>query len=263
MHVKVLFFGMLKDLVGRAEEQIEVPEGARLSNIFEQYCRRFPRLAEMAGSIVLARNQEFAGPEARIDEGDEIALLPPVSGGSSPAPEAASAANRTAGPDSGILAEFEDELGNYFAITSGPIDARALAARLARGCDGSVITFEGIVRDNSKGRATLYLEYDGYVPLAIKKMREIASDLLAAHGADRIAMVHRLGRMEIGESSVVIVVTSAHRKPAYEVSREAIDRLKRLVPIWKKEHFADGEVWVEGEWDASVPRLEGSSRCSG
>jgi len=263
MHVKVLFFGMLKDLVGCAEEQIEVAEGTRLSNIFEQYCRRFPRLAEMAGSIVLARNLEFAEPEARIGEGDEIALLPPVSGGSAPPPEAASGTNGAAVPDSGILAEFEDEVGNYFAITRVPIDARALAARLARGCDGSVVTFEGIVRDNSQGRATLYLEYDGYVPLAIKKMREIASDLLAAHRADRIAMVHRLGRMEIGESSVVIVVTSAHRKPAYEVSREAIDRLKRLVPIWKKEHFADGEVWVEGEWDASVLRLEGSSPCSG
>lgn len=264
MHVKVLFFGMLRDLVGRSEEQIEVDEGSRLSSIFEHYTRRFPRLEEMASSIVVAQNQEFASPEAHIREGDEIALLPPVSGGSWPAPDPAAGAYPAAPANgSGLLAEFEDEAGNYFAITRVPINVSALASRLARGRDGSVITFEGIVRDHSKGRATLYLEYDCYVPLAMKKMREIAAALLTAHPADRIGIMHRLGRMEIGETSVAIVVTSAHRKAAYEVSREAIDRLKRLVPIWKKEYFADGEVWVEGEWDASVPRLEGTPRCSG
>jgi molybdopterin converting factor subunit 1 len=259
MRVKVLFFGMLRDLVGCSEEQIEVDDGARLASIFERYARRFPRLAEMSTSIVMAQNQEFARPEASLREGDEIALLPPVSGGSGDA-AATGLIARNASPE---LAEFEDEAGNYFAITRVPINAGALASRLARGCDGSVITFEGIVRDNSKGRATLYLEYDCYVPLAMKMMREIATSLLAAHPADRIGIVHRLGRMEIGETSVAIVVTSAHRQAAYEVSREAIDRLKRLVPIWKKEYFGDGEVWVEGEWDASVPRLEGTPRCSG
>lgn len=251
MFVKVLFFGMLKDLVGRSEERLQVEEGTRLSGVFEHYARQFPKLQEMSHSIVLAQNQAFAAPETMIGEGDEIALLPPVSGGSgSPA---------ASGAPSGPVAEVEDELGNYFAITRVPIDVRALGARLARGCDGAVITFEGIVRDNSKGRRTLCLEYECYVPLAIKMMREIAASLLAAHPVDRIGMIHRLGRMEIGDTSVAIVVTSAHRKPAYEVSREAIDRLKRLVPIWKKEYFADGGVWVEGEWDASVPRLEPSA----
>jgi len=245
MFVKVLFFGVLKDLVGRSEERIDVAEGTRLAGVFEQYARRFPRMEEMSGSIVLARNQEFAGPDALVGEGDEIAFLPPVSGGSEP------------------VAEDEDESGNYFALIRVPIDAHALAARLARGRDGAVITFEGVVRDNSKGRPTRYLEYDCYVPLALKMMREIGAELLAAHAVDRIGMVHRLGRMEIGETSVAIVVTSSHRRAAYEASREAIDRLKRRVPIWKKEYFTDGEVWVEGEWDASVPRLEGSSRCTG
>jgi len=134
---------------------------------------------------------------------------------------------------------------------------------LARGSDGAVVTFEGVTRDNSGGRSTRRLEYECYVPLAIKKMREIGSELVAAFPVDRICMVHRLGRLEIGETSVAIVVTSAHRRPAFDACREAIDRLKRLVPIWKKEYFADGEVWVEGQWDASVPRLEGSPRCSG
>ena len=244
MFVRVLFFGILKDLVGRAEDRLEVGAGARLSSVFDEYVRRFPRLEEMAGSIVVARNQEFAAPDAPVAEGDEIAFLPPVSGGSGPAPENTSA-----------VAEIEDEVGNYFAITRVPIDVRALAARVARGRDGAVITFEGIVRDNYKGRPTRCLEYECYVPLAIKKMREIATELLASHAIDRVAMAHRLGRLEIGETSVAIVVTSPHRKAAYDASREAIDRLKRLVPIWKKEYFADGEVWVDGEWDASVPRV--------
>ena len=248
MRVRVLFFGMLKDLVGRAEERIELDSGARLAAVFDHYAERFPRLREMAGSIVLARNQEFSSPEAAVGEGDEIAFLPPVSGGS-------------AAPD--LVAEFEDERSNYFAITRVPIDVRGLAARLARSNDGAVVTFEGVTRDNSGGRQTRFLEYECYVTLAIKKMREIAADLLGSYAVDRVGMVHRLGRLEIGETSVAIVVTAAHRKPAYVASLEAIDRLKRLAPIWKKEHFADGEVWVEGEWDASAPRLEGTSTCAG
>jgi molybdopterin synthase catalytic subunit len=249
MFVRVLFFGMLKDLVGCAQQRLELADGARLSAVFEHYAGRFPRLEEMSGSIVLARNQEFSTPDAVLAEGDEIALLPPVSGGSEPAP--------------GLVAEVEDELGNYFAITRAPIDPRSLAARLVRGGDGAVITFEGVVRDNSHGRATRYLEYDCYTPLAIKKMREIAGELLASYPVDRMGMVHRVGRLQIGETSVAIVVTAGHRRPAYEASLEAINRLKRLAPIWKKEYFADGGVWAEGEWDASVPRLEGTPRCSG
>jgi molybdopterin converting factor subunit 1 len=250
MRVRVLFFGMLKDLVGRAEERIEVEDGARLSAVFEHYARRFPRLRELSGSIVLARNQEFAAPEAVIGEGDEIAFLPPVSGGS-------------ALREAPVAAEAEDESGNYCALVRVPIDARALAARLARGCDGAVITFEGVVRNNSGGRSTRCLEYDCYVPLALKTMREIAAGLLLCHRVSRIGMVHRLGRLQIGETSVAVVVTSPHRAAAYAASREAIDRLKRLVPVWKKEYFADGEVWVDGEWDASVPRLAPSAQQSG
>jgi len=243
MQVRVLFFGMLKDLVGRAEERLEVESGARLETVFDHYARRFPRLAEMAGSIVLAQNEEFAAPDTPVAEDGEIAFLPPVSGGS-------------------VEAETQDEAGNYYALTRVPIDMEALAARLVRGPDGAVVTFAGVTRDHSGGRPTRYLEYECYAGLAIKKMREIGTELAAAYPIDRIAMIHRLGRLEIGETSVGIVVTSAHRRPAFDACREAIDRLKRLAPIWKKEHFADGEVWVEGQWDDAVPRLEGAPRCA-
>jgi len=116
----------------------------------------------------------------------------------------------------------------------------------------AVVVFEGVVRDNSAGRATRYLDYECYEPMAVKVMAAIGREIAAGFAISRIGMVHRLGRLEIGEASLVIVATAPHRKAAFEAALEAIDRLKRRAPIWKKEHFADGEVWVEGEWDAAL-----------
>jgi molybdopterin synthase catalytic subunit len=116
-----------------------------------------------------------------------------------------------------------------------------------------VITFEGTVRNNTKGRSTLCLDYECYESMALKMMAEIGREIAAAHAVGKVAMVHRLGRMLIGETSVAIVVTAPHRRAAFDAALEGINRLKKLVPIWKKEHFADGEVWVEGEWDKDVP----------
>jgi len=234
MRVKVLFFGMLKDIVGRAEEQLDVPENGRLSGIFEHYVEQFPRLRELAGSIVLARNHEFSDLSSAINDGDEIALLPPVSGGSAFAHE--------------IRAD-----GHFFALTRHPIDNRQIIDRLLRGEAGAVITFEGVVRNNTKGRRTRFLDYECYEPMAIKMIAGIGRDIAARFEIDRIAMVHRLGRLLIGETSVSIIVTAPHRKAAFDAALEGINRLKRLVPIWKKEHFEDGEVWVEGEWDEHAP----------
>jgi molybdopterin synthase catalytic subunit len=131
-------------------------------------------------------------------------------------------------------------------LTRAPIDTRALVGELQRDEDGAVVVFEGVVRNHSKGRPTLFLEYEAYETMALAMMRQIAEDLGSRLPVDRIGMVHRLGRLEIGEASVVIVVTSEHRKAAFEACREAIDQLKRAVPIWKKEFFSDGAVWVEG-----------------
>jgi len=138
-------------------------------------------------------------------------------------------------------------------LTRQPIDSRALADRMRRDEDGAVIVFEGVVRNNSKGRATLFLDYECYEAMAIRKIAEIGREIAASMPIGHIAMVHRLGKMEIGEASVSIVVSSPHRKPAFDAALEGINRLKKLVPIWKKEHFADGEVWVEGEWDDRAP----------
>jgi molybdopterin synthase catalytic subunit len=245
MRITVLFFGMLKDLIGRSQEELDLPEGARLETVFDHYASQFPKLREMAGSVVIARNQEFADPQTAVSDGDEVALMPPVSGGS--------------GADSPWIAHTETP-GGFYALTRLPIDVRAAAAKLQAGEDGALITFEGVVRNHSNGRRTLYLDYECYVPLALKKMEEIGGEILKSHNVRAIAMVHRLGRLEIGEASVAILVASAHRKPAYDASLEAINRLKRLVPVWKKEYFEDGEVWVEGEWESSVPRPAGTSQ---
>lgn len=236
VRVKVLFFGMLKDIVGRSEEQIELADGARLDAVYTRYTREFPRLSQFESSIVLACNQQFCDRTTSVHEGDEIAFLPPVSGGSGRYTHQISDAST----------------GNFFALTRQPIDTLALKQQLLRGEDGAVVDFEGVVRNNTKGRATTFLDYECYEAMAIKTMSEIGRDIAATHAIGRIAMVHRLGRMEIGETSVAVIVSAPHRKPAFEAALEGINRLKRIVPIWKKEHFADGEVWVEGEWDESV-----------
>jgi molybdopterin synthase catalytic subunit/molybdopterin converting factor small subunit len=231
--LKVLFFGMLKDIAGRAEDCLDMEDGATLGGVFDHYGNRYPRLREMAGSILLARNQEFAGPATQVVDGDEIAFLPPVSGGS----------------DS--LLEISEN-GNFFALTWHPIVPRKIADRLLRAEDGAVVTFEGVVRNNTNGRPTHFLDYECYEPMALNLLARIGREIAAAYAIDRIALVHRLGRMLIGETSVAVIVTAAHRRAAFEAALEGIDRIKRVVPIWKKEHFADGEVWVEGEWDRNA-----------
>jgi molybdopterin converting factor subunit 1 len=228
VRIRVLFFGVLRDVTGLREDSIEVPDGGRAAGVFERYSAQFPQLGEMSASIVLAVNQKFCAPSAPLSDGDELAFLPPVSGGSD---------------------------DHYFAVTRETIDAAALARRMLCGEDGAIVTFEGVTRNNTKGRATRYLEYECYEPMALKTMAEIGGEIASAFQISRIAMVHRLGRVEIGETSVVVIATAPHRRPAFEAALEGINRLKRLVPVWKKEYFADGEVWVDGEWDDSVVRV--------
>jgi molybdopterin converting factor subunit 1 len=236
VRIKVLFFGVLKDIVGCAEDHLEVGKESNLEAVFDHYAKRFPRLGEMRSSIVLARNQHFSRPSAEVTDGDEVAFLPPVSGGSS---------------------RFTHEIvdssaGHFFALTREPIETKEVRARLLRGDDGALVDFEGVVRNNTNGRPTLFLDYECYEPMAISVMARIGREIAGRQAISRIAIVHRLGRLQIGETSVAVVVTAPHRKPAFEAALEGINLLKRLVPIWKKEHFTDGETWVEGEWDQSV-----------
>lgn len=237
MRIQVLLFGVLKDIAGSGGEALELPAGAILQSVFDHYAERFPRIGQMAASTVLARNQEFADPASPLADGDEVALLPPVSGGScTPRYEIA-------------------EAGNYFSLVRQSIDTRRVIDRLLTGAEGAVVTFEGTARNNTKGRRTLYLDYECYEPMAIRTMAAIGAGIAREFAIGRVAMVHRLGRLLIGETSVAVIATAPHRRAAFEAAHEGLNRLKKRVPIWKKEHFADGEVWVEGEWDHAVPKV--------
>jgi len=238
MKIEVLFFGMVKEVTGCPSKTVEMGAGATVQTLFDHFAGRFPALNEISKSLVLAVNRRFVPRTQPLADGDEVAFMPPVSGGSGPWTEV-----------------IEDVEGHIFAITHERIDAAALQAKLLRSCDGSAVTFEGVVRDNSKGRKTQCLEYEAYEPMAVEVMASIGRDLAAAHEISRIGMVHRMGRLEIGESSIVVVVASPHRKAAFEACAEAMNRIKRLVPVWKKEHFEGGEVWVEGAWDESATQL--------
>jgi molybdopterin converting factor subunit 1 len=232
MRVRVLFFGQLKDIVGLAVDDAELSDGARVEDLFERYGRRFPKLAEFRPSIAASVNQEYASWRVQLSSGDEVAFLPPVSGGQQ-------------------TAVTEDN----FQLVHSAIRSREIVAALKAPEDGAVVVFDGFVRNNFRGQRTLYLDYEAYEPMALAKMREIGAQIRAKFQIHRLAIVHRLGRLEIGETSVLIAVSSAHRSAAFDACRYAIDTLKRAVPIWKKEYFAGGAVWADGE----VPSQEAIS----
>jgi molybdopterin synthase catalytic subunit/molybdopterin converting factor small subunit len=242
MQVRILFFGMLKEVAGQAGVLLTMPEHATPSDVLVHYNQIAPRLRELAPSIAIAINQEFAGPDSKLKDGDEIAFLPPVSGGG-------------AAPEGGTPARE----GRYASIVREKIDTRGLLEKLKQPADGAALIFEGVVRDNMRGRRTLYLNYEAYEEMALKQMDALAEQALKKFPIRDVAMVHRLGRLEIGETSILIVVASAHRAAAFDACRWLIDTLKRTVPIWKKEYFEDGAVWADGEpFPEAIPRAEGS-----
>ena len=223
MQVRVLFFGVLKDLVGRPSETLDLADGARVEAVLQHYSQQSPQFAGMLNSLALSVNQEYATAEAILRAGDEVGLLPPVSGGS---------------PDSA-----RDDV----RIVREPIVAEAVISAVKMPQDGAAVIFDGMVRNNSRGRRTLYLEYEAYEAMALKQMQGLAEEAGSRFGVRQVTLVHRLGRLEIGETSVLIVVASAHRGPAFEACRWIIDTLKKTVPIWKREYFEDGAVWADGE----------------
>ena len=234
MRVRVLFFGLLTDVVLRREEEIDLKEGARISDLLDHYAGAFPRLSALLPTIAVSVNREYAAATTTLRDRDEVALLPPVSGG---------------GP-----LETAERAGQV-EIVRRKIDCQSIADSLKRGADGACAIFEGIVRDNSRGRRTLYLDYEAYEEMALKQMQELRRQALEKFDVRDVVLVHRLGRLQIGETSVLIVVASAHRAAAFEACRWLIDTLKKTVPIWKKEYFEDGAVWADGDpFPAEVPR---------
>ena len=242
MRVRVLFFGVLQDITGKSIDSLDLPDGASVRDLLAHYAAQAPRMKESMGSLAMAVNQKYAGTETKLKAGDEVALLPPVSGGSG-----------------------EAESGGYIraSIVRDPIDTEAVLDRIKHGEDGAAVVFEGVVRNHTRGRKTRYLDYEAYEPMALQQMEGLAQQALKQFQVREVALVHRLGRLEIGETSVLIVVASAHRAAAFDACRWLIDTLKRTVPIWKKEYFEDGAVWADGEpFPAEIPRASSSDRGS-
>lgn len=233
MNIRLLFFGQLKEVAGCATDSVELAEGATIADLLTQYEKKAPRLKDFLPSTAISLNQEYASPGARLKESDEVALLPPVSGG---APEPS------------------EKTEPVVKIVREIIDHHRIVPLLERPEDGAIVMFDGIVRHHSRGRRTLYLEYEAYEAMALKQMCALAEQARERFSIRNLALVHRLGRLEIGESSVFIAVFSEHRAPAFDACRFLIDTLKRTVPIWKKEYFEDGAVWADGEpFPAEIP----------
>jgi MoaE-MoaD fusion protein len=224
MQVHILPFGILKDWLDGST--LELPDGATVGVLLDRLAMQRDGIpAGTWSSIAVSVNHEYAGAGKMLREGDEVGLLPPVSGG----------------------ADDEAAGEGRIALVRDVIDAVSLVNAAKDGSDGAVVVFDGIVRNNTRGRKTLHLDYEAYEEMALKQMRELAAQAKERYGVRHVTIVHRLGRLLVGETSVLIVVASAHRSHAYEASRWLIDTLKKTVPIWKKETFVDGAVWADGE----------------
>jgi molybdopterin synthase catalytic subunit len=231
MQVQVLFFGVIKELAGKSGERIELREGARVADVLAYYSAQSAGMKESMSSLAVAVNQEYSGAERILNVDDEVALLPPVSGGQI--------------DDKQI--DDEQPPRTYASIVRGAIDTAGVLLGMKRGEDGAAVVFEGIVRNQTRGRRTLYLDYEAYEEMALRQMEALTKQALRQFKVRDVALVHRLGRLQIGETSVLIAVACAHRAAAFDACRWLIDTLKRTVPIWKKEFFEDGAVWADGE----------------
>ena len=227
--IRVLFFGAARDAVGEGQIEFNCNAGDTAGGALQKILSEHPALNRFGKSLLLAVNQQYANQDHELHSGDELAIFPPVSGGSA-----------------GILpASSVSE--DFFELTTNPLDVGAVARRVVLPQCGATVTLDGYAREWTKGRRTLYLVYEAYESMALTEMQRLGVQAHEKFDIAHIGIVHRTGRLEIGETSVVISVSAPHRRSAFAACEWAIRELKRTVPIWKKEVFADGEVWVEGE----------------
>jgi molybdopterin synthase catalytic subunit len=223
MRVKLAYFAIIRETLGRREETRQIAAGATAGDLFNLLASEQPRLAPMKRSTMLMVNQEYVPHDHPLHDGDELALIPPVSGG--------------------------QETHRRFVVQPEPLDSRTVEDAVTHPGAGAVVTFTGIVRDNARGRAVVALDYEAYAPAAEKMLARIGQEIADRWGIHYTAITHRTGRLTVGEASVVIAVASPHRGEAFAACAYAIERIKQIVPIWKKEQYADGAVWVGSEAD--------------
>lgn len=233
MQITIRYFASIREVIGRPSEIRDVPEKTTAGELIDQVVREYPAIDGLRRASRIMLNQDYADPTQLLSDGDELALIPPVSGGS-----------------------------DTFHVTDQQIDMQALAQLVASPAAGAVATFAGQVRDNARGRGVLVLEYEAYESAAERVLAEIGAEIREQWQVEGIAIIHRVGRLAIGEISVGIAVSSGHRAEAFDACRHAIERIKQVVPIWKKEFYTDGETWIgsEAEYQAafggSTPRAD-------
>lgn len=217
--VTIRLFAAAADAVGQRQLQGEWA-GLTPPQLMERLVEQYPKLARLAPSLAIAVNREYADAERILQAGDEVALIPPVSGGSG---------------------EAEKPL---FEVTEEPLSADEIASRVTNPHSGATLVFVGTVREWTKGKRTILLDYEAYPEMAVEQMKVIDREISERWPGTKTAIVHRVGRLDIKEASVIIAVATPHRADSFEACRHAIERLKQIVPIWKKEVWADGEEWV-------------------
>ena len=215
MRIRVKLFASVREIVGQKELILEVPDGMKASALPYRLAIEYPGMRALVAFLKIAVNHEYADGERVLIEGDEVALLPPVSGGV-----------------------------DAFEITETPLSLDAVTTAIGQDTCGAIASFLGIVRGFARGRRVDHLEYDAYPEMAIAKMQQIGDEIRARWPVDRIAIVHRVGRLGVGEASVAIAVASPHRHEVLQACAYAIERLKEIVPIWKKEVWSDGSEWI-------------------
>lgn len=218
MRVRVRLFARYREALGREQLEVDLPEGGTVESAWSAVAARHPELAQFRPFTLFAVGHDYVQADHRLAADDELCLFPPVSGGAVP---------------------------DIFRVVTEPLSPDAIAAEVDDPGAGGIVIFSGVVRNQTGDRPVKYLEYEAHAPMAEVQMREIGQTVRSRWpGVRRIAMLHRTGRLEIGESSVLIAVSAEHRGDAFEACRYAIDTLKKTVPMWKKEYFEDGEVWV-------------------
>ena len=223
--ITIRYFAAVRERTGVESETLEADEHATVADVWQAITDRHPELAGLKQHLRFAVNHEFADDDQPVGDGDEVALIPPVSGGS------------------GDEERYETQSGR-FVVTDAEIAAEPLRDRVTRPEAGAIVTFEGVVRDHTGDREVAHLEYECYGEMALEKLVETREEAVERWETTEIAIHHRFGHLEIGEVAVAIAVSSPHREPAFEACKYVIDRLKEIVPIWKKEVGPEGGEWV-------------------